>query len=427
MATFSAALNHVKEHLDQYVPQEFIFETCRQLGHKWRNTPLKPDVTVHLCLLQLLAGVALRGLRRVANVTVSAQAICNAKMRLPLQLFIKLVERSLPADFATDTYKGLKTYIVDGMGFLTDDNAKLAGKFGKSTNHGRRSPYPTPKLLTLIQAGAGYIGKAIILPYARQEFTCLSRLFKFMAPGSLVMGDRGLISFAHMAMMMAQGLHGCFRLPHDKIVQGRGKGSRQKKSRLGKQDMLVTWTASRRPAWMSKKRWEKFAGQTLTLRQISFRVCRKGFRTNWAWIITTLLDPEQYPAQELIELYSERWQIEVYFRDLKCTLKMEKISARTVKGVQKEVLSFVLLYNLIRKVMQEAAKRQGVSPDRISFTDAALWLLHAPPGTPLPELVVNPRRQRDTQPRRMKIGRQRFPQLKESRAASCKPRCEVKL
>jgi transposase len=427
MATFSAALSHVKEHLEQYVPQKFIFETCRQGGYKWRNTLLKPDVTIYLCLLQLLAGVALRGLRRVANVTVTAQAICAAKMRLPLYLFTKLVEYTLPKDFATQTYKGMKTYLVDGMSFLTDDIPKLARKFGKSTNHGRRSPYPTPKLLTLMQAGAGYIAKAIILPYARQEFTCLSRLFKFIDPGSLLMGDRGLVSFAHMAMLMAQGLHGCFRLPRDKIVQGRGKGSRRRKSHLGRQDMLVTWKASKRPKWMSKKRWEKIAGQTLTLRQISFRVCRKGFRTHWAWIITTLLDPKQHPAQELIELYSERWQIEVYFRDLKCTLKMEKISARTVKGVQKEVLSFVLLYNLIRKVMQEAAERQGVPPDRISFIDAALWLLYAAPGTPLPELVVNPRRERDTQPRRMKIGRQRFPQLKESRAASCKPRCEVKL
>jgi hypothetical protein len=370
----------------------------------------------------------LRGLRRVADVTVTAQAICNAKMRLPLLLFIKLVEHSLPKDFAAAaTFKGIKTYLVDGMSFLTDDNPPLTRKYGKSKNASRMSPFPAPKLLALAAAGAGYVGKAIILPYARQEFTCLSRLFKFMDPGSLLMGDRGLVSFAHMALLMAQGMHGCFRLPRDKIVQGRGKNSRKKKSSPGKQDMLVTWKASKRPSWMSKQRWEKIAGQTLTLRQISFRVCRKGHRTHWAWIITTLLDTEKYPAQELVELYSERWQIEVYFRDLKRTLKMGKISARTVKGVQKEVLSFILLYNLIRKVMQEAAERQGVAPDRISFIDAALWLLHSAPGTPLPELVVNPRRKRDTQPRRIKSGRQRFAQLKESRAASRTPRCEVKL
>jgi hypothetical protein len=61
------------------------------------------------------------------------------------------------------------------------------------------------------------------------------------------------------------------------------------KKRLGRQDWLVAWTASRRPKWMSHKRWLAIAGQTLTLRQISFRVCRKGFRTNWAWIIVSVL------------------------------------------------------------------------------------------------------------------------------------------
>lgn len=430
MANFSAAASHVKEHLEEFLPKDFIFKTCRELGHRWRICALTPDVTVHLFLLQLLAAVALCGLRRVGKVKQSAQAICKAKMRLPFMLFVKLVEHSLPEDFsASATYKGLKTYLVDGMSFQVDDTPALARKFGKAFNQTKKSPgYPTPKMLTLMRAGAGYIGKPIVLPYRRQEFTCLSRLFKFIDRGSLLMGDRGLVSFAHLALLLGQGLHGCFRLPRDKIVQGPGKGSRQLKQRLGKQDMLVTWKASRRPKWMSERRWAKIAGQTLILRQISFRVCRRGFRTHWAWIITTLLDPEQYPAQELIELYSERWQIEVYFRDLKCTLMTAgKISARTVKGVKKEVLAFVLLYNLIRKVMQEAAERQGVAPDRISFTDAALWLLYESPGAPLTDLVVNPRRRRATQPRRVKQGRQPFPQLKQSRAEACTPRCEVKL
>ena len=332
---------HVKQHLEQCLPNDFIFKTCRDVGHVWRKRQLDPACTVHLFLLQLLAGVALCGLRHAAGVAVTAQAICAAKMRLPLKLFARLVEQSLPKDFsAAATYKGLKTHLVDGMSFLVNDTAELARKYGKSSNQrGTSRGYPTPKLLTLMEAGAGYVGRAIILPYARQEFTCLARLFKSIGPSSLLLGDRGLVSFTHLALMMARGIHGCFRLPRGKVVRGRGKGSRRSTKRLGRQDMLVTWTACQRPKWMSKKRWATVSGQTLKLRQIAFRVCRKGFRTHWAWIITTLLDPKEYPAQELIGLYSDRWQIEVYFRDLKCTLNMGKISARTVKGVQKEVLS----------------------------------------------------------------------------------------
>lgn len=429
MASFSAALTHVKQHLEQCLPEDFILKTCRDTGHRWRKRKLDPALTVQLFLLQLLAQVALRGLRRVANLSVSAQALCAAKMRLPVKLFQALIEQSVPQGAsAAEMFKGLKTFFADGMGFMTPDTPELAGKYGKPRNQrGKSQGYPAPKLLTLMQAGGGYIVRTIILPWSRQEFTCLSRLFKAIGAGCLLLGDRGLVSFTHLALLIKSGIHGCFRLPKGKVVFKRGKGSRRLIKRLGKQDLLVAWAPTDCPTWLSEKRWEAISGQTLTLRQIAFRVCRKGCRPHWAWIITTLLDPQQYPAQDLIELYSRRWQIEVHFRDLKRTLDMSPISARTVPGVQKEVLAFILLYNLIRGVMQEAARRQGVEPDRISFIDAMLWLLHSPPGTALPVLVVNPRRTRPAPPRRLKNARHRFPQLNQPRAALCKPPCEVKL
>lgn len=428
MATLSIASRQVKEQLDQCLPREFICETCAEVGHRWRKRILDPAQTIQLLLLQLLANVALRGLRRVADVSISAQAICAARMRLPVKLFVKLIERTVPENLAGAVYKQFKTYLVDGMSFMTADAPALAGKYGKSRNQrGDANGYPTPKLLALMQAGSGFIGKSIILPYARQEFTCLARLFKAMDPASLLLGDRGLVSFTHMTLLMTRGFQGCFRLPRCQVVFNRGKGSRRLKKRLGKQDILVTWSASRRPKWLSKKRWATIADQTLTLRQISFRVCRKGFRTHWAWIIVTLLDPKEYPAQELIDLYSQRWQIEVHFRDLKRTLGMKMISARTIQGVQKEVLAFILLYNLIRRVMVEAGKGQGVPPDRISFVDAMLWLLWSAPGAPLPKLEVNPRRVRRTQPRRLKNARHRFPQLNQLREELCKPPCVAKI
>lgn len=428
MVSFTASLKHVKEHLDQCLPAFLILNICRQVGHVWRKCPLTPDVTIHLLLMQILARVGLRGLRHAGGTPTSFQAIGKARQRLPGQVFAALLEHSLPKDFSMGSfYKGFKTYLADGMSFLVEDAAKLAKKYGKASNQkGTSKGYPTPKLLTLLEAGSAFIAKAIILPYAKQECTCLWRLFKKMAPRSLLMGDRALVSFALLAMLMGQGHHGCFRLSRDKVVRGRGKGHRKLIKRLGRQDLLVRWTATR-PRWLNSRRWKQMKDQSLELRQIAFRITRKGYRTHWAWIITTLTDPAAYPAAELIELYSQRWQIEVHFRDLKCTLEMKKISARTVAGVQKEVMAFVLLYNLIRQVMAQAAQNQGTSPDRISFTDAALWLLWAPPGSPLAALAVNPKRERNSHPRAIKKGRHRFAQLKQSRAAACKPPCIVKL
>jgi hypothetical protein len=428
MVTFSAARAQVKEQVKQCLPEEQINQACAQVGYRWRKRKLGPALTVQLVLLQLLAGVSLAGLRRVGDIAVSAQALCAAKMRLSVQLFTRLIESCVPPALPATMYKQLKVYIADGMSFTTPDTETLADKYGKHKNQrGTSNGYPAPKALALLEAGSGFIRKAMILPWSRQEFTCLSRLFKAMDPRSLLLGDRGLVSFAHLVLLKAAGLHGCMRLPRWQVVKGRGKGTRRRKQRLGKQDMLVTWTASRRPAWMGQRRWKEIKDQQLTLRQISFRVCRKGFRSHQAWIITTLTDPKEYPAQELAELYSHRWQVEVYFRDLKQTLGMKMISAKTVSGVQKEVLAFILLYNLIRKVMCQAAVAQGVDPDRISFKDAMLWLLYSKPGSPLPKLVVNRRRTRESQPRKLKNARHRFPQLKQARAKLCKPPPVVKI
>ena len=312
MATFSESLRQIKAQVEQLVPDEHIFQTCRDVKHKWRKRVLNPAVTVHLFLLQLLAKVAMTGLRHVARISVTAQAICKAKKRLPLQVLMELVRRSAPEGPPQSLWKGLTLYLADGMGFMTPDTPELARKYGKAKNQrGTSSGYPLPKLLALMDF-RGFIHKVIALPWARQEFTCLARLFKAIGKNGLLLADRGLVSFVHLAMLMQAGIHGCFRLPRGQVTFNRGRASRRLVKRLGRQDLLVRWTACRCPKWLSGNRWQLLAKQELTLRQISFGVCRDGVRTHWAWIITTLTDPVQYPAQELIDLYGKRWQIEMH-------------------------------------------------------------------------------------------------------------------
>lgn len=78
---------------------------------------------------------------------------------------------------------------------------------------------------------------------------------------------------------------------------------------------------------------------------------------------------------------------------------MDVLRTKTVAGVQKELLMFALVYNLVRLVMLRAAERQGVPPDRISFTDAMRWLRHARCGQALRDLELLPRRPGRHEPR----------------------------
>lgn len=112
----------------------------------------------------------------------------------------------------------------------------------------------------------------------------------------------------------------------------------------------------------------------VTVRELQFAIGKRGYRTQQITLVTTLLAAEAYPAESLAELYGMRWRVEQNLRDLKQTLGMDILKCKSVDGVLKEIHAFAIVHNLVRVVMSEAAKRQGVRPDRISFADALRWL-----------------------------------------------------
>ena len=133
--------------------------------------------------------------------------------------------------------------------------------------------------------------------------------------------------------------------------------------------------------------------------KLHYKIARRGFRTRCVTLVTTLLDAEVYPLEDLAELYGMRWQVEQHFRHVKQTMKMDVLHCKSVDGVLKELMVYAIVYNLVRLVMKEAARRQRVAVERISFIDALRWLLEAQPGEPMPRLVVNPLRPGRVEPR----------------------------
>ena len=440
MATFSPALSAVKSQLGRFVPESMIFNVCRECRHKWRHRKQDPAVTVHLLLLQLLARVSLVGLDRVAQLGISAAAVCKARKKLPLEVLTKLAEWTGRCDgeagrcdgkmgkaTADGRYKGRDVCVADATTFTTPDTPELAAKYGKASNQKKTRPgYPIVKLLALMNLATGTLTKVIDLPHARGEATVLTRMIKWIKPGSVIVGDRGLVSFAHVAKFIAAGIDCLTRLPRHMVVHGRGKGSRTKIKQLGRYDMLVRWDKPKRHElkWLSKFSWKKLP-QSLTLRQVGFKLYRKGFRPNWVWVITTLTDPVEYPAAELAGLYGKRWNIELEFRDLKTSLKMNRLTAEDVDGIKKQVMGFVILYNLIRRLMCEAAVRQRVKADRISFIDTARALLWLAEGASMPQLKVNPQRKRPSQPRERKHGGYKYPVMKKPREQLQRPHAKA--
>jgi hypothetical protein len=155
---------------------------------------------------------------------------------------------------------------------------------------------------------------------------------------------------------------------------------------------------------------------TLTVRELRFRVRIPGRRVREITVVTTLLDPQRYSAKALAKVYEQRWQVEINLRHLKTTLKMDVLHSETFLGILKELQVFIIVYNLVRRVMAEAARQQQVPPSRISFADALHWLQEARPGDELPRLKVNPERPNRVEPRVRKRRPKQFALMNKPRA-----------
>lgn len=140
-----------------------------------------------------------------------------------------------------------------------------------------------------------------------------------------------------------------------------------------------------------------------------------GYRTREVTVVTTLTDAAAYPADAVAELYLRRWQVAVNLRHLKQTMRMDVLHCQSVAGVTKELNVLCLVYNLVRVVMLEAAQRQEVEVERISFVDALRWLACAGSGEELPELVVNPERPGRIEPRPIKRRPKQYPWMSAPR------------
>jgi hypothetical protein len=420
----SRALNRIKDDVRPFLPDEAILAACEQVEHVWRERVLGPVTTIHLFLLQVLHfNTSIKGLKRVAKVPFGDGSYCDARQRLPLAALQSLLRSSSAALRAAQAkagaaaggapgyvWRGLRALLVDGSSTIAPDTKPLDKAFGHPTAQKDGCGFPVPKVLGLFDALTGLVVEMLCFPLFTGDMGRAVGLHPLLGPGDLVVGDRGFCSFAHVALLHLRGVLGLFRMHQRVIVDFRphrkagGKGKPKSKfvKRLGKWDQLVDWAKPGQcPKWMTKEQYAALP-RTVRVREIRYRIPRKGQRTLCVTIATTLLDPALYPKDAVAELYGLRWTVETHLAELKTTLKMRKVKCQTEDGVRKEVAVYCLVYNLVHAIMLEAARRQQVDVLRISFLDAVRWLQNADPGEELPALVVNPKREGRHEPRVVK-------------------------
>ena len=415
-------LKRLRQDVARHLDPESIDTACRSAGHDWRACILNPVAIVYWFVIQILHGnTALEHISLLGGRLFTDSAYCQARARLPLVVFQTLLKNLTvalaPQTRADGLWRGHRTLLVDGSSFSMPDTPALQAEFGQPGNQAPGCGFPVAKILALFDARTGLLLEVAAAPLRTHEMSRLRTVHPGLKPGDVLVGDRGVCSYAHLVMLSEGGVYAVFRVHQRQIVDftpNRPHARRGGKTpstglprsrwlrRLGVFDQVVEWfKPEERPEWMSEEDYAALP-ETLIVRELRYDVGRPGFRTRTITLATTLLDAELYPREALAELYRTRWQVELNFRHLKTTMKMDVLKCMTVEGVLKELTVYAIVYNLVRVVMIEASIRQGVAVDRISFVDALRWLAEASPGDDLPVLTVNPDRPNRFEPRAKK-------------------------
>jgi hypothetical protein len=401
----TAVLTRLKTDWATQLEPDAILAACQEAGYtSWRDRMLTPVTTIQLFLLQILHGnTACRHVPHLSGIRFSASAYCQARARLPLRFFDLLLERFNRAvqRSAVDDgrWHGHRTFLVDGSACSMPDTPALQDAFGQSTEQRPGCGFPVAHLLGLFHAGTGVLLKLVVAPLLTHDLAQVQAVHPTLQSGDVLVADRGLCSYAHLALLAQAGVHAVLRVGARQIVDftpGRPfvKPSVRRTpavkgiprscwlKALGVQDQLVAWLKPTTcPSWLTRETLLTLP-DSIVLREVRYDIGRPGFRTRQITLVTTLLDAAVYRVDELAELYRLRWQVETSLAYLKTTMQMEILRCKTVSGVLKELTVFAIVYNLVRLVMYQSSTLQHLGMERISFVDALRWL--GAPSTGIP-------------------------------------------
>jgi hypothetical protein len=363
----------------EVLPQNIIDEAVAAVGTVFRERVFSPSVTLWAFLTQVLDSdpTCRQAVSRViAHFQTLGQtppsqhtgAYCNARKRLPEEVLQALMVRSGQAledrVDPEDLWHGRRIRAVDGSTVSMPDTGPNQKTYPQPSSQAKGCGFPLMRIVVLFGLVGGSVLGIASSALRIGENLLFRRLWDLLQVGDILVGDRGFCSYGNIASLRKRGIDAVFRLSVWRDADFR------KGKQLGPDDRVVVWERPRsRPKGMSKREFLRLP-KSLPLRQLRFRIEELGFRTKTIVLVTTLLDPEVYPREDLADLYGLRWGAELHLRDLKISIGMDIVRGQSPEVVRRELLVHLLAYNLIRTMMWDAGKQAGVPPMRLSFKGA---------------------------------------------------------
>lgn len=334
----------------------------------WQS--LNPDASGRQVVRQLQALLRLQGGPLISE---EDGAYCRARARLPLSEFPKALHATAHAAQRSagpsTALQGRSLKVVDGSTLTLPDTPKNRAAYPPFQSVG--PSFPIMRIVVLFSLLTGAVLHLACGNSASGELPLLGSLFNQLVSGDILVGDRGFANFILLALLQD--------LKRDLDFIGRSArrvDGRQRLKRLGKGDWLQVWKKTSNPSlWLPRAQWAALP-QELIVRVIRGSLHQKGFRVRQVTLVTTLLDPQRYPAQQILQAYLHRWRLEMCLDDLKTTLQMEMLRSHSPDMAKKEIYARLIGHNLVRWLMVQAARQHEAPLERISFKGTLDALRH---------------------------------------------------
>ena len=291
------------------------------------------------------------GYARQALPLVVAEAVCD-------RLFTLLSEPSGDA----------QAFVLDGTSLSPDGSPEIRRAFPAQRSKNTQSHFPCIKVVVAHELNTGLALRPTWGPMYGSQAVSEQELATELAPrlpaGAIAVADRnfGVFSLAYDLMALR---HPCVVRLTDLRAQ---KVLAKELSECPDGEYDVVWQASK---WDTKSRPD-LIGKSLSGRVVIRHIAHLGPKQPARLVL--FVCGTDLSGEEAARLYARRWLVETDLRTLKHSLSMERLAAKTLDVLSKEIILGFAAYNLIRAVGKAAAEDAGVDPRSISFARTSAYI-----------------------------------------------------
>jgi hypothetical protein len=291
----------------------------------------------------------------------------EARAKLPIDMLREVnvslcdqLDANLPE---ANRWHGLNVKSEDGTSAQMPDTAANQADYPQPGTQAAGCGLPVIELVGLIDLGHGGLRDFSHSDIDTGELRGHDQLEPQLAKGDVLVADRIYSSYEVIARLRQREV----------AFIGRNHQSRKCDFRRGKKigpnERIQVWQRPRQQPVLSRLSPEQWAHlpERMEMRIIRVKGPNREGKQRTRYIVSTLLDADEYPWEEVASLYMHRWEIELRFRDIKTTMGMEMLRTQSPEMVRKEVLMHMIAYNVVRLLMLKAAVATGVNHRRISF------------------------------------------------------------